>query len=152
MHIDIPKELDFYVDFEYISFIKFSSTHPKIASLRKFALFKKKRNFEISILFNIAEKSNNYVFQDGKIPPQSLREELQVMNFAHYLHIVLVIAKYTDMFRRDFSGGRVTWEDLFIGKRISMKGRWFFQHYLKNNQKLNKKKKHVFSTENKEQH
>ena len=28
------------------------------------------------------------------------------MNFYHYLHIVLIIGKYTDVFRRDFLGER----------------------------------------------
>ena len=47
------------------------------------------------------------------------------MNFAHCLHIVLVIAKYTDIFRGIFLvgalGDLVTWENLsmeefFVGK------------------------------------
>jgi len=32
-------------------------------------------------------------------------EGLQVMNFAYCFHIVLVIGKYTDIFKGDFSGG-----------------------------------------------
>jgi hypothetical protein len=36
-------------------------------------------------------KCNNYVVEDDLIPPQSPGEGLQVMNFAQYLHIVLVI-------------------------------------------------------------
>ena len=35
---DISKELDFYADFKYVSFIKFSLSS-KVTSLRKFALF-----------------------------------------------------------------------------------------------------------------
>ena len=40
------------------------------------------------------------------------------MNFAHCLHIVLVIGKHTDISRGIFSGEgrgkRVTWEDLSV--------------------------------------
>ena len=70
------------------------------------------RNFEIAILFNIVEKHNKYVFRDDLIPPQSLREGLQVINFDRCLHIVLVIGKCTDVFRGIF----LVWggEDLFI--------------------------------------
>ena len=106
-------------------------------------------------MFNIAEKSNNYVFEGEKIPPQSLREELQVMNFVHCLHIVLVIAKYTDMFRRDFSGRRVGEEanlgGSFHAKENFLEGALDFPALFKKQLEI-KLKKHVFSTENKEQH
>ena len=36
---DISKESDFYANYKYISFIKFSLCHQKLRSLRKFALF-----------------------------------------------------------------------------------------------------------------
>jgi hypothetical protein len=35
-------------------------------------------------------------------PPQSPGEGLPVMNFVHCSHILLVIGKYTDVFRGDF--------------------------------------------------
>ena len=53
------------------------------------------------------------------------------MNFAHCLHTVFVIGKYTDVFRGISSGGGwgdwVTWEilsmeEFFMKKIISMKG------------------------------
>ena len=57
------------------------------------------QNLEVTILFSIVEISNNYVFEDDIIPH---KEALQVMNFDHCLHIVLVIGKYTDVFRGIF--------------------------------------------------
>ena len=57
---------------------------------------------EIAILFSIVGKPNNYV--SGRLnPPQSLGEGLQVTNFDHCLHILMVIGKCTDVFRRTFS-------------------------------------------------
>jgi len=65
----------------------------------------------------MVEKPNNYEYN----PPQSLGEALQVMKFAHSLHMVLVIGNYTDVFRGIFYGeaGRekvVTWNDLSMGE------------------------------------
>ena len=52
-------------------------------------------------------------------PPQFFGERNESMNFAHCLHIELIIGKYTDVFRRIFfwcmGGGPglgVTWENL----------------------------------------
>ena len=65
-------------------------------------------------MFSIVE-SNNYVFEDDN-PADSPGEGLQVVNFAHYLHIVLVIGKQTGVFRGIFlvggQGKKVTWKDL----------------------------------------
>ena len=49
------------------------------------------QNFEIAILFPIVENHNNYVFGDYFHPPQFLGEGLQVTNFDHCLHIVMVM-------------------------------------------------------------
>ena len=71
------------------------------------------------------------------------------MNFVQCLHIVLVIGKYTDVFRKNFfsggggaGGGDYSGESFrggcFFGVRdISMKGAPDFQTLFKNNQKLN---------------
>ena len=82
----------------------------------------------------------------------TLAEGLQAMNVAHRLDILLVIRKFTDVFQGEFFwlggvGGSekvVTWEDFymkeFLWKRIFHEGgRRFSQHYLKNDQKLNRK-------------
>ena len=73
---------------------------------------------------------------------------MQVMNFAHCLHIVLVAGKHTDVFKGDFfwwGGERVTWEDLsmeklFIGEENFHVGVLYFQHYLKKSENKFKKK------------
>ena len=70
------------------------------------------------------------------------------MNFAHCLHIVLVIMKFTDIFMKDFflvGGGRRRGYSgksfrggCFLGVRdISMKGAPDFPALFKNDQKLN---------------
>ena len=68
------------------------------------------QNFEIVILW-LSIVIN--VFEDDFKPPQSPGKGLQVMNFAHCLHTVLVTWKYTDVLRGDFSGWG-TWEDISV--------------------------------------
>ena len=80
--------------------------HFSIFSHAHFFLKPLGQNFEIAILFSIVEKSDKYVFEDDLIPQRPPEEVLQVVNFAHCLHIVLVIGKYTDVFRGIISGGR----------------------------------------------
>ena len=66
-------------------------------------------------MFSIVEISNKYVFEDDLIP-HSPRGRVAICELCP--HIVLVIGKYTDVFREDFfwwrGGG--AWEDLFIEK------------------------------------
>ena len=69
------------------------------------------QNFEITILFSIVERSNNYVFEDDLTPPFPKEEGLQVINFAHRLHIVLTIGKRKESFEGG-SDGILMWEDL----------------------------------------
>ena len=65
------------------------------------------------------------------------------MNYVQCLHIILVIGKYTKVFRASFSG---SWGGVGFyvggafrgGRDIAMKGASDSQHYLKNNKKLNK--------------
>ena len=73
------------------------------------------------------------------------------MNFPHCLHIGLVIGKYTDFFRVDFSsdggeGSGITWEDLSVEEFIMGEENFDelgagFSSIIKknNNEKLNKK-------------
>ena len=74
--------------------------------------------------------------------PQSLGEGLQVTNFDQCLHTVMVIGKYTDVFRVFFvwvwgSGEGAIWEDLslkeyFMGEeKFNEKGAGFLALLLK---------------------
>ena len=80
------------------------------------------QNFQIAILFSIVEILNDYVFGCDLLPhsPQ-WREGLQVKNFDQRLHIVMVIGKRKDVFRRIFfwlgkegQEKEVKWEDLYM--------------------------------------
>ena len=53
-------------------------------------------HFDIAIMFSIVEKYNNYIFSCKKISPGV---GLKVVNFAHCLHVVFVIGKYTTIFQ-----------------------------------------------------
>ena len=57
-------------------------------------------------------------------PPQSPGEGLQFMNFAHCLHVVLIISKYTDVFREYFFSG------------VCVGGGVIFRHYLKTQREI----------------
>ena len=60
------------------------------------------QNFEIANLFSKVEKPKKYVFGDDSIPHGSGGGGLEVTNFDHCLHIVIVIGKCTDIFRWNF--------------------------------------------------
>ena len=67
---------------------------------------KRTKIFEVAILFSIVKNNNNNVFRDD-LPPHSPRGRgLQVTNFDHCLHTVMVIGKCTDVF---FGGGVLVW-------------------------------------------
>ena len=70
------------------------------------------QNSEITIPFIVVDKPYNYVFGGDLLPPQSPWEGLQATNFDQCLHIVMVIGKCTDVFRRNcfLVGGR-GWEE-----------------------------------------
>ena len=75
---------------------------------------------------------------------------MQAVNSGHCLHIVLVIGKYTDIFKEDFMwwseglegeillGGSFHGGIFNGGREFSMKWDRVSLHYLKNDQKLNK--------------
>ena len=61
----------------------------------------------------MAERSNNFVFEEDLTPPQLPGEGLQAMNFAHCSHIVLVIGRYKHIFGQgNFLVWVLTQEDL----------------------------------------
>ena len=86
---------------------------------------------------------------------------MQVMNFAHCLHVVLDIGKYTFSGVFFLEGGGVRGERYMGGsfhgeifhweRKFFMKGLRIPQYFLKNDQQLNRKKQD-FLTESKKQH
>ena len=108
------------------------------------------QNFEIAILFSLVENLIIY-------SPHSPGEGLQVTNFDRCLHTVMVIIKFTNVFRGTFScwdGGwsweGVTWEDLFMGEFIMREENFHeggagFSSIIKkkNNEKINEKIFHL---------
>ena len=100
-------------------------------------------------MFSIVQKPNYYVFCGQLAPPQSLGEGLQVSNFEHCLHIVMVIGTCTDDFRGTFhvkGGSReaIMREDRSMEEFITRDGNFhegaagFFNIILKSNEKTNK--------------
>ena len=89
------------------------------------------QNFEIAILFNIVDKSNNYVCEDDLIP-HFPGEWLQVKKFTLCLRIVLNLEVYRYFQEGFFLVGMIErrglcrrifpWREFSLGKRIFMKG------------------------------
>ena len=63
------------------------------------------QNFEIAILYNIVNKSNDCVFEDELIPQSPWRKSDKLWALPHCLHTVFVIGKYIEFFKGIFSGG-----------------------------------------------
>ena len=69
-------------------------------------------------MFNIVDKSNNYVFETY-LSPHSPWEGLQVVKFTHFSHKVFVTGTYIDFIMELYLDGRrgewVKWDDCLKG-------------------------------------
>ena len=76
-------------------------------------------NFEIRIWFRIVERSNRYAFENEKPPPSAPEKGLQLMKFAHCLHVIAYLLleniKIFSM-RREFLWRIFYRENLVIGR------------------------------------